>query len=84
MQKTEEESYGLTPSISFVPADPFPLWCDAALFYFVRCFSSYFLVSGTHAVTEMLNELRRMGLVKFISINGRGNKRSIEMINKGE
>jgi hypothetical protein len=42
------------------------------------------LKMGTHTVTETLNELRRMGLVRLIPIKGRGNKRFIEMINKGK
>ena len=40
------------------------------------------LKMGTHTVTETLNEFRRMGLVKFIPIKGKGHKRSIELINK--
>jgi hypothetical protein len=44
-------------------------------------FPSKTLKMGTHTVTEMLNEFRRMGLVKFIPIKDRGHKRFIEMIN---
>jgi hypothetical protein len=36
-------------------------------------FLSKTLKMGTHTVTETLNEFRRMGLVKFIPIKGRGN-----------
>jgi hypothetical protein len=39
---------------------------------------------GTHIVTETLNEFRRMGLVRFIPIKGRGKKRFIELIKVGD
>ena len=45
-------------------------------------FLSQTLKMGTHTVTETLNELRKMGLVKFIPIKGRSNKRFIELINE--
>ena len=45
-------------------------------------FLSRTLRMGTHAVSETLNEFRRMRLVKFIPIKGRGHKRSIEMISE--
>ncbi len=45
-------------------------------------FLSKTLKIGTHTVTETLNEFRRMGLVRFIPIKGKGHKRSIELINK--
>jgi hypothetical protein len=38
------------------------------------------LKMGTHTVTETLNELRRMGLVRLIPIKGHTNKRLIELI----
>jgi len=47
-------------------------------------FLSKTLQMGTHTVTETLNEFRRMGLVRFIPIKGRGHKRSIELINAGK
>lgn len=47
-------------------------------------FLSSTLKMGTHTVTEALNEFRRMGLVKFIPIKGRGHKRTIELINAGK
>ena len=45
-------------------------------------FLSQTLKIGAHTVTEMLNEFRKMGLVKFIPIKGRSNKRFIELINE--
>ena len=45
-------------------------------------FLSQTLKMGTHTVTEMLNEFRKMGLVKFIPIKGRSNKRFIELISE--
>lgn len=42
------------------------------------------LKMGTHTVTETLNEFRRMGLVKFIPIKGRGKTRSIELVHEGK
>ena len=47
-------------------------------------FLSKTLGMGTHTVTETLTEFRKMGLVKFIPIKGRGHKRFIEMINVGK
>lgn len=47
-------------------------------------FLSESLKMGTHTVTGTLEELRRMGLVRFIPIKGRGNKRFIEMIHEGK
>ena len=47
-------------------------------------FLSKTLKIGAHTVTETLNELRRMGLVRFIPIKGRGHKRFIELINAGK
>jgi DNA-binding MarR family transcriptional regulator len=41
------------------------------------------LKMGTHTVTETLDEFRRMGLVKFIHIKGRGRKRLIELVHEG-
>jgi hypothetical protein len=41
------------------------------------------LKMGTHTVTETLNEFRRMGLVRFIPIKGRGHKRFIELVKEG-
>jgi DNA-binding MarR family transcriptional regulator len=41
------------------------------------------LQMGTHTVTDTLNEFRRMGLVRFIPIKGRGKKRFIELIKEG-
>jgi hypothetical protein len=41
------------------------------------------LKMGTHTVTETLNEMRRMGLVRFVPIKGRSHKRSIELIEEG-
>jgi hypothetical protein len=43
-------------------------------------FLSESLKMGTHTVTETLNELWRMRLVKFIPIKGKRNRRSIELI----
>jgi len=40
------------------------------------------LKMGTHTVIEILDELRRMGLVRFIPIKGRGHKRFIELLNE--
>ncbi|MCU0594340.1 MAG: hypothetical protein MUC98_02595 [Desulfobacterota bacterium] len=37
------------------------------------------LKMGTHTVTETMNELRKLGLVRFIPIKGKGHKRWIEM-----
>ena len=45
-------------------------------------FLSETLKMGTHTVTETLDEFRRMGLVKFIPINGRGRKRLIELVHE--
>ena len=45
-------------------------------------FLSKTLKMGTHTVTETLDEFRRMGLVKFIPIKGRSNKRFIELISE--
>jgi DNA-binding MarR family transcriptional regulator len=45
-------------------------------------FLSKTLKIGTHTVTETLNEFRRMGLVRFIPIKGKGPKRSIQLIDK--
>jgi len=42
------------------------------------------LKMGTHTVTETLNEFRRMGLVRFIPVKGRGHQRFIEMITAGK
>ena len=47
-------------------------------------FLSKTLKMGTHTVTETLDEFRRMGLVKFIPIKGRGHKRFIELMNAGK
>ena len=40
------------------------------------------LKMGTHTVTETLDEFRRMGLVRFIPIKGRGHKRFIELVHE--
>ena len=42
------------------------------------------LKMGTHTLIETLKEFRRMGLLKFIPIKGRGHKRSIEIIHEGK
>ena len=47
-------------------------------------FLSQTLKMGTHTVTEMLNEFRKMGLVKFIPSKKGGNKRFIELISQGK
>ena len=47
-------------------------------------FLSESLKMGTHTVTETLTEFRRMGLVRFIPIKGRGRKRFIELISEGK
>ena len=47
-------------------------------------FLSKALKMGTHTVTETLDELRRMGLVRFIPIKGKGHKRFIELIHAGK
>jgi hypothetical protein len=47
-------------------------------------FLSKTLKMGTHTVTETLNEFRKMGLVKFIPIKGRGHKRFMELVNGGK
>jgi hypothetical protein len=47
-------------------------------------FLSKTLKTGTHTVTETLDEFRRMGLIRFIPIKGRGHKRFIEMISEGK
>ena len=47
-------------------------------------FLSKTLKIGNHTVTEMLDEFRRMGLVRFIPVKGRGHKRFIEMIHEGK
>ena len=45
-------------------------------------FLSKTLKMGTHTVTETLNEFRKMGLVRFIPIKGKGHKRSIELVHE--
>ena len=47
-------------------------------------FLSKTLKMGTHTVTETLNEFRRMGLVRFIPVKGRGHKRFIELVHEGK
>jgi hypothetical protein len=47
-------------------------------------FLSESLKMGTHTVVETLDEFRRMGLVKFIPIKGRGHKRFIELVKEGK
>jgi hypothetical protein len=47
-------------------------------------FLSSTLKMGTHTVLETLNEFRRMGLVRFIPIKGKGHKRFIQLINEGK
>ena len=47
-------------------------------------FLSKTLKIGTYTVTETLNEFRKMGLVRFIPIKGKGHKRYIELINAGK
>jgi len=47
-------------------------------------FLSKTLKIGTHTVTETLNEFRKMELVRFIPIKGKGHKRYIELINAGK
>jgi len=42
------------------------------------------LKMGTHTVTETLTEFRKMGLVRFIPVKGRGHQRFIEMITAGK
>ena len=44
MQKKEEQSHGLTPSVSFAPSDLFFVYCHTAVFYFIKNFSTDFLV----------------------------------------
>jgi hypothetical protein len=46
-------------------------------------FLSETLKLGTHVMLETLQDLRRMGLLKFIPIKGRGQKRLIELIHEG-
>jgi DNA-binding MarR family transcriptional regulator len=46
-------------------------------------FLSESLKMGTHTVTETLAEFRKMGLVRFITIKGRGRKRLIELNSVG-
>jgi DNA-binding MarR family transcriptional regulator len=46
-------------------------------------FLSESLKTGTHTVTETLNEFRRMGLVRFIPGKGGRNKRFIELVSEG-
>ena len=46
-------------------------------------FLSKTLKMGTHTVIETLNELRRMGLVRFIPGKGGRNKRLIELVSAG-
>jgi uncharacterized protein with PIN domain len=47
----------------------------------VRFFCST-LKMGTHTVTETLDELRRMGLIRFIPVKGKAHKRFIELISE--
>ena len=47
-------------------------------------FLSKTLKMGTDTVTETLNEFRRMGLVRFIPVKGRGHKGFIELIHEGK
>ena len=47
-------------------------------------FLSKTLKIGAHTVTETFNEFRRMGLVRFIPVKGRGHQRFIEMITAGK
>jgi len=47
-------------------------------------FLSKTLKMGTDTVTETLNEFRRMGLVRFIPVKGRGHKRFIELVHEGK
>jgi len=47
-------------------------------------FLSKTLKMGTHTVTETVNEFRRMGLVRFILVKGRGHKRFIELVHEGK
>jgi len=44
VQKKEEQSHGLTPSVSFVPSDTIFVYCHATVFYFIKNFSTCFLV----------------------------------------
>ena len=46
-------------------------------------FLSQTLKMGTHTVLETLQELRRMGLLRFIPVKGRGHSRLIELIHEG-
>lgn len=46
-------------------------------------FLSETLKMGFHTVLETLQELRRMGLIKFIHTKGRGHSRLIELIHEG-
>jgi hypothetical protein len=47
-------------------------------------FLSKTLKMGTHTVTETLTEFRKMGLVRFIPIKGRGHKRLIQLVDRGK
>jgi DNA-binding MarR family transcriptional regulator len=41
------------------------------------------LKMGSHTVVETLNDLRRMGLIRFVPSKSGGKKRFIELINEG-
>ena len=44
MQEKQEQSHGVTASVSFVPSDLVFVYCHTAVFYFIKTFSTCFLV----------------------------------------